>query len=585
MNSIITKHLSYCFSIFGLVAFYTGAHADLKSDIGYTRLQTELNLLGQPVPNGSGVQVLMAEACTNAVDDDNDPLTPPICLAWLPDSSDTQFQGKTLSDISGSTSGLFSGHATGVARFFFGNTSSIAPGIDLIDTYLADDWLETGYLQTTNPNLLPTLSSNRIATHSWVGTVGTTPGEQQINSEILRRVDWLISTDEMINTVGLTNGSTNPPLLGSAFNVIAVGRSDAGHGQGSTAADSTYQAGRTRPDLVVPLSTTSSATPVIASAAAVLIEIGHSDASLSTDPLTTMTVNRAGDTINNSERSEVIKAILMAGAERNSIDNNISDYRSSPVNQTQNGLDNRFGAGQVNIANSYHIITAGEQNSAEDSLSANSIIDPMGFDYDPSFGGGATSNSEASYRFSTASEAESLYISLVWNISIETGQNGEFDGTAQLHDLNLSLYDVTNIATLVASSSSTNENTENLWAALNSNSEYLLKVETATNQVAFDWDYAIAWRRESDADHDGIADSSDNCVLVVNADQRDTNSDGFGNLCDADFNNDGFVNFAVLAIMKSTFFTNDADSDLNGDGFVNFADLSLLKALFFKPPG
>lgn len=571
-------------SILGLMFFCAIVDADLKSDIGFTRLQATLNTQGQSLPDGSGVQVLLAEACTHSIDDDNDPETPEICLAWLPDASNTQFQGKTFNDISQSTSGLFSGHATGVARLFFGNTSSIAPGINFVDTYLADHWLEDGYLQATNPSLLPTISSNRIANHSWVGTIGTPSDEQLINSDILRRVDWLINRDEFIQTVGLTNGSANPALLGSAFNVIAVGRSDGGHGQGSVAVDTTYQTGRTRPDLVVPLTTTSSATPVIAAAAALLVETGHQDISLSTDPQTIATANRAGDTINNAERSEVIKAVLMAGANRNVSVNNIIDYRSTITTQTANGLDSRFGAGQLNIANSYFILVAGEQNSAEDIQNGTGTIAPEGFDYDPSFGGN-TSNSEASYTFSTGLENERLYVSLVWNISIEEGQNGGFSGLAHLYNLNLNLFDVTTTPVLIASSSSNNENTENLWIALDSNRDYLLKVVTDSNQTAFNWDYAIAWRREADTDQDGIANNRDNCILIANASQRDTDGDGFGNRCDADLDNNGLVSFGDLNLFRARFDTTDPDADFDGSGLVSFGDLNIFRSLFDKTPG
>ncbi|MGB5471915.1 MAG: hypothetical protein WBQ78_00375, partial [Gammaproteobacteria bacterium] len=44
-----------------------------------------------------------------------------------------------------------------------------------------------------------------------------------------------------------------------------------------------------------------------------------------------------------------------------------------------------------------------------------------------------------------------------------------------------------------------------------------------------------------DTDSDTVDDAIDNCTLVANADQRDTNGDGFGNVCDADFNNNGIV--------------------------------------------
>ena len=45
-----------------------------------------------------------------------------------------------------------------------------------------------------------------------------------------------------------------------------------------------------------------------------------------------------------------------------------------------------------------------------------------------------------------------------------------------------------------------------------------------------------------DRDGDGIPDTSDNCTLVANADQRDTDGDGYGNRCDGDFDNDLKVN-------------------------------------------
>jgi hypothetical protein len=88
-----------------------------------------------------------------------------------------------------------------------------------------------------------------------------------------------------------------------------------------------------------------------------------------------------------------------------------------------------------------------------------------------------------------------------------------------------------------------------------------------------------------DTDRDGVADQEDNCSHVANPDQRDTDGDNIGNLCDADFNNDCNVNFLDLGIMKAAFFTPYADADMDGSGRVNFVDLGLLKAGFFLPPG
>jgi Ca2+-binding RTX toxin-like protein len=89
----------------------------------------------------------------------------------------------------------------------------------------------------------------------------------------------------------------------------------------------------------------------------------------------------------------------------------------------------------------------------------------------------------------------------------------------------------------------------------------------------------------NDTDGDGIADHEDNAILVANPDQRDTDGDGYGNIVDADLNNDMTINFADLSLMKQRFFSADADADLDGNGSVNFADLSILKSMFFKPPG
>jgi hypothetical protein len=42
-----------------------------------------------------------------------------------------------------------------------------------------------------------------------------------------------------------------------------------------------------------------------------------------------------------------------------------------------------------------------------------------------------------------------------------------------------------------------------------------------------------------DSDDDGVEDGFDNCLLAMNPAQDDTDGDGCGNVCDADYNNDG----------------------------------------------
>ena len=90
-----------------------------------------------------------------------------------------------------------------------------------------------------------------------------------------------------------------------------------------------------------------------------------------------------------------------------------------------------------------------------------------------------------------------------------------------------------------------------------------------------------------DTDGDGVEDALDNCTLLANPDQRDTNGDGFGNACDADLNNDNIVNVQDLGLLRTVFFdTGDSlDADFNGDGVVNVADLGIMRAAFFGAPG
>ncbi len=88
-----------------------------------------------------------------------------------------------------------------------------------------------------------------------------------------------------------------------------------------------------------------------------------------------------------------------------------------------------------------------------------------------------------------------------------------------------------------------------------------------------------------DPDHDDLAAVSDNCALETNPDQRDSNGDGFGNLCDPDLDNDGDVDGADLTQFRTAFLGSSADPDFDGDGRVNFADLSRLRKYFGGPPG
>lgn len=87
-----------------------------------------------------------------------------------------------------------------------------------------------------------------------------------------------------------------------------------------------------------------------------------------------------------------------------------------------------------------------------------------------------------------------------------------------------------------------------------------------------------------DTDGDGHEDPWDNCSAVVNPAQRDIDGDGFGDRCDADFNNDGLVTtYDFGAYWFPAYATGVADgsgSDMDGDGRVTTADFALFFAQY-----
>lgn len=557
------------------------AWADYAADVDFTELQAEL---GAALPTGAGVAVSHVEAAVTVDGQDT----------WMPDRAHAEFAGKTLTDVSGAPAGLYSGHATSVGQKFYGNASSLSPAISAVSVYWASDWVGSDFLRL-NESRRPNASATRIANHSWIGDADA------YNTDVLRRLDWVVENDDFLNVAALNNGSggaSTVPLLASAFNVVAVALSSGAHAIGSVAVDATYAAGRTRPDVVVPAPNTSSAAPRVASIAALLVQAGHATAALSTDPAVTAYTNRGGLLIRNAERAEVLKAVLMAGADRvtrNSTSTDLAAYRLDPANASANGLDRRYGAGQANVRNSYHILAAGEQNSAEDG-GAGPGSAGRGWDYDPAFGGGSGANTTATYPLPVPATPQLLTVALVWHLDVAGGTQNNFDGTATLRDLDLAVRDVADPASpvTVASSASTTENTENLYLVVPAGAQYELRV-TRTGAANFSHDFALAWQLLPDADADGAHDGQDNCTAAANGpllpdaggnSQLDADGDGYGNRCDADLDGNGFVNYGDLAQFRAAFGSGNAAADFDGSGgIVNFADLAALRALFGAPPG
>jgi hypothetical protein len=601
------RYLTRAIIISMLAVGWTGlALADWKADVGYTALQNEL---GANLPTGAGVKVTQVEAGGDEG-------------GGKPDPGNSQFIGKIF--IEKTLSLTNDGHATTVGQLFYGNTGSMTPGITQIDCYASGNWRSSFLRYSTYA--LP-ISSSRVGNHSYVGAEYGTTGTNR-----LARMDWVVNRDEFIQATAMNNGSYSFSYfyMGSSFNAISVGLSNgnSAHGAYPMTTDPTTpyaSAARTKPDIVVPQSATSWAAPTIASAAALLVDAGHRTPSLSDDPTAQSTTNRNGDTIYNAERSETVKAALMAGASRTSP--NLGTRYS--IN-TDNGLNGILGAGELNIQNSYHILAGGEQNSQEDKPSTNGNINKYGFDYDPQFGGSSSSNRTGTYVFHANSEG-TLSASLVWNLNIAGGPDGSFDTTATLYNLNLNLYDTTTSAE-VASYSSTVDNTQNISTVLTPNHDYRLEVKAQTPEN-FNWDYALAWR--STAEFNGsdtnppmrtngnpsgtLATNTTQTTLSLKTDENATckystsPNTAYGSMASPFTTADGTIHSATVTNLANgqtyNYYvrcqdssnnpnTNDytisflvanpepfptySNADMNQDTKINFTDFSILKADFLR---
>ncbi|MBI1367308.1 MAG: hypothetical protein GC162_01500 [Planctomycetes bacterium] len=552
---------------------------------GFTDLKA---LLGPATPNGAGVKVAQVEA----------PVSSGAYAPYDPASVPAAFTGKTLTLKDGSAG--VSSHAANVASIFYGNGSAVASGITLIDAFNANNWLDASFLRTSF-GLKPLTTDARIANHSWVGGSGASADTL---AAVLSRVDWIVQVDDYIQVAGMNNGGAQADLLADSYNAILVGCTNASHAAGTTAVNSFYTAGRTRPDLVGPSSATSFATPMVSSTAAMLVGMAHDNPSLSQSRFHR---NRLNAVIYDGETSEVVKAVLMAGADRRTFnkvyDGNTADitaYRDTTAHQTTNGLDSRYGAGQVDAFHSYMIEAAGEKDSTQDG--GTGVMGAYGWDYDNAFGGASGANSVATYTFTTKPGQNLLTTTLVWNAMIAGGSGIAFNTTGTLYHMDLAVYDLTNLNTPIVFSASDLDNTQNIQTRLANNHTYQLRVTADTSGGNFNWDYGLAWRLVpdyGDFDHDGDIDAADVDLmgkkLGTTSKAFDLNNDGLVNSSDFDFmisnvvgtlrgdaNFDGVVDVSDLVVLAGNFGLNGgwANGDFNGDGKVDIGDLVVLAQNF-----
>ncbi|MBX9790953.1 MAG: hypothetical protein K2Y37_18700 [Pirellulales bacterium] len=455
-------------------------------------------------PTGAGVKVTQVEAAQG-------PAT-----QYFVNTALSDFTGKTIVDVTGG--GTTSSHATNVAQNFYGNFG-VAPGVTNIKVYSADDWLNSGFLRTRMPQA-PVVETQKVQNHSWVAnfTDGLGNPDTVKALDVIRRLDYVITRDQVVSVVGVNNGSgtTLPQILANSYNSIAVG---VANGNSSTGGSTLDGLGRSKPDLVAPAAdnfpSVSVATSWVSGAAAQLLEAGASSA--------------------NAQRPEVVKALLMAGAVKTPFDldgttvSTLDNWSHTPTQP----LDLRYGAGQLHIDNSLAILAAGEQGPAP-----LSEVGATGWNHEAISGGGTQS-----YYFTVPENQVAFTFSLVaaWNRQITftpgMGMNPATLTPQALANVKVQLYDSVGFSqtTLVDQSISTIDNVQHLYERALPAGQY--KVVVNSNLAT---DYALAWQSNLVTVGDGNGDGTVDGLDYINwADHFGQTNVGYWR---GDYNQDGVVN-------------------------------------------
>ena len=350
--------------------------------------------------------------------------------------------------------------------------------------------------QTTNKvGILPDPDAMTISAETFaqgLGVLGGNPAEVVTMSIGLNGSDtamdqWSLALDHITSTLGTTvvvaagndgpSGSSFPGPPGTAYNILSVGATG---GTGALASEDYTQIapyssrgpttdGRSKPDIVAPGSLiemptlnglwtvadgTSFAAPIVAGGATLLIDMGL-DKSYDTD-------------------AKVIKSVLLNSADKLP---GWSHTQTSP-------LDPNLGAGQMDLEAAFYQYDAGEQEAG--------TVATLGWDHG-TLTGTTANNYEVQSLIPTGAE---LTATLTWNREVTTDvediESAVYSASA-FENLDLFLYDTSDLATPIASSISTVDNVEHLHLSAPATGNYVFEVRSASGSVVSPLEYSLAW--------------------------------------------------------------------------------------------
>ena len=284
----------------------------------------------------------------------------------------------------------------------------------------------------------------------------------------------MINRDNLVAVVAVNNnaGTAIPALLASSYNSIAVGLSNGQSSTGPVPPGDVDGAGRCKPDIVAPEGATSYATPEVSAAAAMLVQVA-----------------RANPALSSGTNATVVKAILMAGADKNPL----PSWSQTPTQP----LDLQYGAGQVNFSWAYQIMTAGQQ-----AASTTSLVGSTGWSYAPLNPSGSAGSTETYYFQVPSGQPFDLSALLTWerNVAYTPGiGDNSATFTPSLATIDLNLYQASGnftLGSLLQSSSSSIDNVQYVFDRGLTAGEYALQV-TRVDAIPGAWNYALAWQLQT----------------------------------------------------------------------------------------